>query len=428
MKVLHVLFDSHVKQYVDIIRKDLKEGDVLVVSPAKELVGQYEAILKKQLSDKTDTLADIQELAKMFKAYSADESFQEKVDGIFDRVYSILCQGMSLSFQDTSLITYLKSYLVQVCSQCVTSLLGCGNVVDGRELVFCESNNGIPLVDWVLTEKNVKNLPNDRIVVVGGSYGRKVTGETLDLGKHSSELTANIIASILKADVVRFYVPAAGSLSTMRLSYEEAAQCFSGGFPIYPPAMIPSRNAGVSLEVADLDNEGQVIITIAAVQESEVTKGISGVFVSEPMSLVTIYGTGLLGSVGISSIIFDMLARNGINIHFISQSLSEYSISFAVKSVKANLAEQVLMTLVNDKNQSRIGDLSFTVRPVQIVSVYGQGIKNLPGISGKVYTALGNEGINVIAASQGGEELSISIVIDGKDVKKAKAALEALKA
>jgi len=426
MKVLHVLVSSEIKEQVGILQRDLQAGDVLVVSPDKELSAQFKAILDKQLVEKTDARQELDALSVKLKAMCGSEAFHKDVDRILERVYAVLCQGMSLSYQNDSLQTYLNAYLVQVCSLCVASLLGQGKVVDSRDLIICESNNGISVVDWKLTEQNIQGLKKDEVVVVGGAYGRRLTGEISELGKHSSELTANIIASVLKADAVRFYVAGAGAEQT-HLSYEEAAQCFSGGFPVYPPAMIPARNAGVPIEVAELDQDGKVVVTIAEVHDSEVTKGISGVFVSEPMSLVTIYGTGLLGSVGISSIIFDLLAKNGINIHFISQSLSEYSISFAVKRVKAELAEGLLKVLVADKKQSQISDLSFTIRPVAIVSVYGQGIKNLPGISGKVYTALGNEGINVIAASQGGEELSISIVIAEENVDKAKVALNALK-
>ena len=427
MKVLHLLVSSQIKeQNVAVIQRDLQDGDVLVVSPDKKLTAQFKAILDKQLVQKTDAQSEISALVSTIKTMCGDAAFHKEVDRIFERVYGVLCQGMSLSYQNDSLHTYLNAYLVQVCSLCVSSLLGRLKVVDSRDLIICESNNGISVVDWKLTEQNIQELQKGEAVVVGGAYGRKITGEISELGKHSSELTANIIASVLKAEAVRFYVTGAG-VGQSRLSYEEAAQCFSGGSPVYPPAMIPARNAGVPIQVADFAQDGKVQITISEMRDSEITKGISGVFVSEPMSLVTVYGTGLLGSVGISSIIFDLLAKNGINIHFVSQSLSEYSISFAVKRVKAELAEQLLKVLVDDKKQTQISDLSFSIRPVSIVSVYGQGIKNLPGISGKVYTALGNEGINVIAASQGGEELSISIVIAEENVEKAQAALIALK-
>lgn len=427
MKVAHVLLDAHIQRYVEVFKKDMKAGDVLVVSPGKELSAQYEAILSKQLVSKRDALGDLKTLGHQFKSLTADAAFHQQVDDFIQRVYAILCQGMSLSFQDNSLSLFLNGQLVYVCSQCMASMLGVERVMDGRDLIICESYNGMPMIDWTLTERNITSLSSDAITVVGGAYGRKVTGETIDLGKHSSELTANIISAILHADVARFYVRSYAYAESQNLSYEEAAQCFSGGVPVYPPTMLPARNAGVVLEVADLDWDGTVFVTISGHHDQEVVRGISGVFVSEPMSLVTVYGTGLLGSVGISSVIFERLAKKGINIHFISQSLSEYSISFAVKRMKESLAEDELKALIDDKAQTRLFDLSYTTRPVGILSVYGQGMRNIPGISGKIYTALGNEGINVVAASQGGEELSISIVVEEKDTARAKAALLALK-
>ena len=142
------------------------------------------------------------------------------------------------------------------------------------------------------------------------------------------------------------------------------------------------------------------------------------------MNLLTIYGTGLLGSVGISSAIFGQLAGKGINIHFISQSLSEYSISFAVKRTDAARAEEAVRSLISE----RLTDLSYDDRAVAIVSVFGQRMKHIPGISGLVYSALGNAGVNVVAASQGGEELSISIVVDEAEAGRAREALATLKA
>lgn len=426
MKVFHLLCGPRALNHVEVLKRELTNGDILVVSPDTVLSAQYDAILDKQLRDKLDAEKDLTALADQLKRYSADEAYHRYVETSLEKVYSILCQGMSLSFQDDSLHIFLREFLVLICSKCVASLMGMNEVVDGRDLIVCEGAKGLSVIDKKLTEENVLGMAWDKVTVVAGSYGKKVTGETVSLGKRGSELTANIIAAILHAELVRFYVEGYEYNEAPRLSYEEAAQCFSGGLPVYPPAMQPAKKSGIPIQVADITKEGKVFVTISSFREEEVTKGISGVFVSGPLSLVTVYGTGLLGSVGISAIIFKKLADKGVNIHFISQSLSEYSISFAVKRVKEQLAEKVLKTLIDEKTQSQFFDISYSMKPVKIVSVYGQGMKNIPGISGQIYTALGKEGINVIAASQGGEELSISIVVAEGDVNRAQAALMTL--
>ena len=140
MKVLHVLVSSEIKEQVGILQRDLQAGDVLVVSPDKELSAQFKAILDKQLVEKTDARQELDALSVKLKAMCGSEAFHKDVDRILERVYAVLCQGMSLSYQNDSLQTYLNAYLVQVCSLCVASLLGQGKVVDSRDLIICESS------------------------------------------------------------------------------------------------------------------------------------------------------------------------------------------------------------------------------------------------------------------------------------------------
>ena len=275
------------------------------------------------------------------------------------------------------------------------------------------------VVDRVLTDQAIAALPRKGVTFIAGGFGRKVTGETVSLGRGGSELTANIFGAVLQAGSVRCYVPEFRDETLSALSYEEAAQRFAQDGPVYPPALLPAKKAGLNLEVI-----GETSLRIAPADALTGGKGITGVVVSGPMNLLTVYGTGLLGSVGISSAIFGLLAGKGINIHFISQSLSEYSISFAVKRTDAAMAEEAIRSLIC----GQLTDLSYDNRAVEIVSVFGQRMKHVPGISGKVYSALGEAGVNVIASSQGGEELSISIVVEEADAALAREALIPLKA
>ena len=151
--------------------------------------------------------------------------------------------------------------------------------------------------------------------------------------------------------------------------------------------------------------------------------GIAGVICSEEMELYTVFGTGLLGTIGVASSIFGALAEAGVNIHFISQALSEYSITFAVSSHQTEKAEKALKKIIA---ASTSPDLYFDRCAVAVLSVYGSQMQNRPGVSGKVFGALGAAGVNILASSQGGEQLSISIVVAASDAAAAKAALEKL--
>lgn len=426
MRVFHLLVNAEVKKHLSVIVPSCEKGDILVVSPDAEILTSFDDILKKQLVEKYDAQADLNSLKESIKELSINNNYHKEVDVTFEKIYITLNQGMTLSFLDNSLYLYLRSFIVNLCAVAVSTYIENADVIDGRTAILCESNNGIPVVDWKLTEAAVTSLKRERIIVIAGAYGRKVSGETVELGHRSSELTANIIGAILKATTVRFYVYGFEYEGTKELTYEEASQRFSGGMPIYPPAMLPAKKASLELDVIDCRN-GEEVLKVASLPEDKIVKGITGVVVSAPMSLFTVYGTGLLGSIGISSAIFGVLAKSGLNIHFISQSLSEYSISFAVKRKKERDAIQAISTLISETRQANFNDISFNVVPVGIVSVFGQGMRNVPGISGKVYSALGRAGINVIASSQGGEELSISIVVAEKDVEAAEKLLSILK-
>ena len=217
--------------------------------------------------------------------------------------------------------------------------------------------------------------------------------------------------------VVDGYAPEAKAT----LTYEEAAQRFAAGRPVFPPALYPAKRSGIPVVLEALD--GTRLLTIQGQVEDVRKEGIAGVICSEGMDLYTVFGTGLLGSIGVASKIFGALADAGVNIHFISQALSEYSITFAVAHPQSEKAETALQHVIASSTSP---DLYFDRCAVAILSVYGSQMQNRPGVSGKVFGALGAAGVNILASSQGGEQLSISIVVAAADAGAAKAALEGL--
>lgn len=443
MKVYHILLDSNAAADAYALGKILRSGDVVVTCPGKELKARFSACVEDQLVRKKDSSAEVEALGEFFKALPGEDlgsgalqQYYAEVDTTVSRIISLLDEGMSLTFRDNSLIEYLDAFLVVLCAKCFAAALAAGSpegsaltpaVVDGRSLIVCENSGGVPVIDWTLTGKNLKAISADGITVVAGAYGRKVQGETVALGKRGSELTANIIGSVAGASAVAFLVRSFTYEGASGVTYEEAAQIFSSGKPLYPRAMLPARKAGVPIELCSLEKGGEKVLTISAESSGTKENGITGVVCSDPMTLFTVYGTGLLGNIGISSAIFGALASSGVNVHFISQASAEYSVSFAVRRKMASKAEEALRTLIADTYQAQYNDLSYSLKEVGIVSVFGYRMRNVPGISGKVYSIIGQAGINVIAASQGGEEMSISIVVDEKDAPATVACLSKLK-
>ena len=181
--------------------------------------------------------------------------------------------------------------------------------------------------------------------------------------------------------------------------------------------------AKVPIVVMDLrDPERRTVISDSKPASGRVVTG----FVAEDgFSLINVRGTGLVGRVGVSSSIFGALAAGGINIRYISQPSSEFCITVAVAKSDLPKALDALSGLYKDPQVS-MDDAIDVVEDVCLLSVCGNGMKNVPGTSGKVYTGLGAKGVNIISAAQGGDELTISFVIRSCERAAAEEALREL--
>ena len=134
----------------------------------------------------------------------------------------------------------------------------------------------------------------------------------------------------------------------------------------------------------------------------------------------------MLGVVGVSARTLTRIADMGISVPLVTQASSEQSICFAVPSESAPVAIAVLEEEFQVEMLRRDVDRVWATDEVVIISVVGADMIRTPGIAGKVFSALGAEGINIIAIVQGSSEVSICLVVDAKDIQKAVCTLHAL--
>ena len=119
-----------------------------------------------------------------------------------------------------------------------------------------------------------------------------------------------------------------------------------------------------------------------------------------------------------------LIAKAGVNVRFIAQTSSEYSISFAVKASDDAAAQETIRSLFKDNPLLPLDDVVVANQSVGIITVFGSKMRNTPGTSAAVYGKMGQAGINIIASAQGGEELSISLVVSASDVDQAESLLK----
>jgi len=156
---------------------------------------------------------------------------------------------------------------------------------------------------------------------------------------------------------------------------------------------------------------------IAHEQTNNLTvRGISNI---NDISLLTLEGSGMVGIPGFSKRLFEVLANHKINVVFITQASSEHSICFGVNKADANQAkEKIDQAFEYEITQHKINPIVIET-DLSIVALIGDNMKSHQGISGKMFSTLGKNNINVRAIAQGASEKNISAVISEHDVKKA---------
>ncbi len=307
--------------------------------------------------------------------------------------------------------------------------------LDARKVIRTDANFGHAKVDFDTTNKLIRDYfkHHTNVQVITGFIGTSESGETTTLGRSGSDYTAAIIAGALNAEALEIWTDVDGMMTAdprkvkkaftvPQMSYEEAMELSHfGAKVIFPATMQPAMVNQIPIWIKNTFNptfKGTLIC--AQSTNGKIIKGISSM---NGVSLLSLQGSGLLGVVGASMRLFATLARENINVILISQASSEHSICFAIESrfsakAKAAIEKEFQYEIRNEE----IDDVPVE-SDLSIVAVVGDGMKHSPGTSGRMFSALGKNGVNVVAIAQGSSERNISAVIPQVDGSKALNAL-----
>lgn len=268
------------------------------------------------------------------------------------------------------------------------------------------------------------------IAVTTGFIARTEEGITTTLGRNGSDYTASLIGAAVGADRVEIWTDVDGVLSAnpklvdnafvvKELNFQEAMELsYFGAEVIHPSTMVPAVEKNIPIYIKNTMNpsaEGSCISKNAAPNPHPIT-GIASI---GNTALINIEGGGMIGVPGIASRVFSSLAAADINIIMISQASSEHSICLVTRQAEAARAVTVLENDLQSEIESKIIQHIDLLENLEIVAIIGENMKGRPGISGKLFSALGNNNINVLAIAQGSSERNISFVISESDTRQA---------
>jgi aspartokinase/homoserine dehydrogenase 1 len=300
--------------------------------------------------------------------------------------------------------------------------------VDARTIIRTDNTHGSAVVDFGVTYSRVREeLAHERAVaVVTGFIASDPEGVTTTLGRNGSDYTASLLGAALDADRIEIWTDVDGVYSAdprfvprsfvlPEISYREAMELsYFGAEVIHPYTMVPAVEKGIPLFIRNTLNP-QAPGTRITDHVSGHAGPITGIASIESVALVNVEGGGMVGLQGIAGRIFSTLASARINIIMISQASSEHSICFIVRDEQAAAATRALERELDRELERKQIERVQVERDLEIVAVIGENMRGRPGISGRLFSALGASGVNVLAIAQGSSEMNISFVVHRGD-------------
>lgn len=302
--------------------------------------------------------------------------------------------------------------------------------VDAGDLIVTDATylSGIPQMAATRARTRERLLPllqRGQIPVTTGFVAATADGIPTVLGRGGSDYSAAILAAALDADEVQIWTDVDGVLTAdprivpearplAELSYSEAAElAYFGAKVLHPKTMLPCIDRGIPIRVLNTFNPTFVGTRVVA----RTTNGgvVKALTVIRGLALVTVAGRGMMGVPGIAARTFAAVAAQGANVLMISQASSEQSICFIVPDGDAARVTSALEATFAGEIQRREIDGVTTERNIVIVAVVGEGMRGTPGIAARIFGALGEKAINVIAVAQGSSEANISLALTASD-------------
>jgi aspartate kinase len=287
-------------------------------------------------------------------------------------------------------------------------------------------------------------LAQGHVAVVTGFIAATREGVTTTLGRGGSDYTAGILGAVLSADEVWIWTDVDGVLTAdprlapdartiPEITYREIAElAYYGAKVLHPKTIRPVVDAGIHLRICNTfnpDHPGTRLVPDTQENNDRKRKGqevVKAVTAIRGQRLITVEGRGMLGVPGVAARTFAAVASTGTSVPLITQASSEQSICFSVPGESVNQVIAALEKAFTLELGNQDIDRIWSTQDVAIITVVGVGMIHTPGVSGRIFTALGEGDVNVIAIAQGSSEVSISMVVDAQEAETAVKRLHAL--
>lgn len=409
--------------------------DILIESVEQAVAGNQKCFLENKEKLRDRHLQTIEKLQLMESPALVEAPILAMIEE-----FSTLCHAVHVLGEATSRVLDAVVSLGERMSHHLLAAavrkLGISSLaVDAGDFLITDDHFQHANPDFKNTKKQAKEvllplIKKSIVPIVTGFCGRTKDGITTTLGRGGSDYSAAIIGKVIDAKKVIIWTDVTGVMSTdpridatartiPLLAYSEVAElAYFGAKVLHPKSIRPSVEDGAELWVRNTfaPEEKGTQIVLDSPQKAGAIRAVTSI---PKLSLITIEGRGMLGIPGVAARAFAATARSNTNILMISQASSEQSICFLIREHKVEKVIATLREEFSEELASREIDDITSLNHVVIITAVGAGMRYTPGVAGKIFSALGENKINVIAIAQGSSECSISFVIAMEDEKNA---------
>jgi aspartokinase/homoserine dehydrogenase 1 len=432
------------KALIEVVKQNLQQEEeiVVVVSAMSGVTNQLLIMAEDAVEGKdfSTALASLEKrhflIVKELVSLQQQNQVITKLKLCFQQLEDVLqgitaLQELSAKTKDT-VLSFGEKCSALMISRILRTVNENTEFLDASDIIKTDSSFGNAKIDFVQSNILIQDYFNYQkdLTVVTGFIASNQLNQVTTLGRGGSDYTAAILGAALGASQIEIWTDVNGMMtadpkrvkkafSMEQLSYTEAMELsFFGAKVIYPPTMIPAFLKKIPIVIKNTF-EPEFIGTYIQhdLKPSETTiRGISSV---DHISIINIEGSGMVGKAGFSGRLFSLLSQEQVNVILITQSSSEHSITFAVNPDEVVKAKYLI------EQEFELELLAGKLEPVKIennlsiLAIVGENMKKTPGISGKLFYALGRNGVNVVAIAQGSSEYNISVIIYHEDLSKA---------
>lgn len=425
-------------QVAEIIKDQSLSSSVAIVVSAPQGVTNHLVAMAENISDEVKLTADL-------------TSFRNAINNIIDDLSASLPQfnrqhsEQALTYWEHRLSQYLhgatmlsfcpehiRARIISMGERLSVAILESVLQAQGKEISIIEPEKFLhtndvslnALADLVLCKEKFQTVYNKlhNIAIMPGFIGVDSNGQVTTLGRNGSDYSAAVLAVCAQAECCEIWTDVDGVYNADPrvikeaslldyLSYQEAMELsYFGASVLHPKTIGPIAQYHIPCLIKNTGNP-QAPGTLIANENSQ-QKKVKAISNLDNLTMVNVSGPGMKGMVGMASRVFATMSREKISLILISQSSSEYCISFCIYSADALQAEKSL------KEEFELELLNGLLEPIMlkselsIVSLVGDGMHHQRGVAAKFFSSLAQARVNVVAIAQDSSERSISVVIE----------------